>query len=49
MSFDNLDYEKINNVLMDILERKYSIKIKRKVIKKEDYDGSKNKCRDKWK
>lgn len=37
-----MEYEKINDVLMDILEQKYNIKIDRKVIKKDGYNGSQN-------
>lgn len=35
----NFNYEKINKILMEILERKYNVKIIAKAIKKEDLDG----------
>ena len=31
-----MDYEKINKAIMEVLEEKYNIKIKSKVIRKED-------------
>lgn len=34
-----MDYEKINTILMKILERKYGILIEPKVVKKEDSNG----------
>lgn len=37
-----MDYEKINKVLMEILEIKYKTKIKANVIKKENLDGKEN-------
>lgn len=35
-----MDFEKINAVLMKILEEKYNIKINARVIKKDDLNGN---------
>ena len=39
---ENLDFEKINRILMDILEDKYNIKIETKVINAGGKYGKEN-------
>lgn len=33
---NKMDYEKINKAMIEVLEEKYNVKIKSKVIRKED-------------
>ncbi len=37
--FKNFNYNKVNKVMMKILEQKHNIKINSKVIKKEGFNG----------
>ena len=38
---NKMDYEKINKAMIEVLEEKYNVKLKSKVIRKEDCNGKK--------